>query len=307
MGTSTCTKTRVNFRQIGEWKFWHSKETLSLPEKNLLEAEKIVSAFSDSYPVKKTWVKENFGVPTLILRMDCSILNGHLNPYKIDECPDGIAALKEINPKFCSVLNRSQNRWPKLRALRNSFSQSYDDNLWLEEINPDEALKNPGLLLIRAKSEEDVPEHFKKWLAHPLISQDDESCALKMGLWKEVNLNDFDILDWQGGFCLRARNNSESAEIEIWHPQKNKFQGQGICGFSTKLKIENALKENKQMFYQPFIMPMKSPSDKKMVYRLFFVFNLSGGMKYEYAGGIWIERPNIVINRAEDSIIGPVN
>jgi|GEM_PF-1073373 len=300
------TKTRTHFRQIGEWKFWHSTETLSLPGKNLKEAEERVTDWLQYFPREENWVGQNFGVPSLFLRMDCSILNGHLNLYKIKECPDKIGAMKIINPRFKATSEKLQRGWPNIKSLVTSYSDHSDDDLWLEEVNLEEAKKKPGLLFIRTKSGEEIPDLFKKWSVNPLETKGDKSYGLKMGLWREVSVNDLDRLNWKDGFCLRARKTSDLKNVEIWHPDKNKFQKHGISGFSTKIEVENALRENGSMYCQPFIMPMRSSTGLRMILQLYFIYNLQK-MKYEYAGGTFVERPSIRIKREGDAVIGLVN
>lgn len=291
---------------IGSWSFRFSREIYSLTEFNLKEAEKYVSDWQKMFPKGKTWVEENLGIHSLAIRFDCSINDGHLKLYEVEERPGGIGMMKTINSLFAQKLETIQRGWPIIKTLISPLRKNHDDPLWLEEIRLEDVQKFHGLLLIRAEPDEKIYQSFEGRSVSSLSFKGDKSYGVGMGLWEEVNIDNFEDLNWQKGFCLKEKQNSKSRGIEIYHPQKNQFENEGINGFSTKTRIKKVLESNGSMYCQPFIAPMKSPYKRPMIFRIFFLYNLQK-MRYEYAGGFWNDRPNIKVMGAENAIIGLIN
>lgn len=297
-------------KRLNGWSLNFSEQTEKFGKTCSDKAISLLKKWADAFPKEDSWVQNSYGVPSLMVRLDC-VRNpdGNLEIFEVEERPAGIGFAIELNPSFKIRFDELRKKWPKIYTVISSRREGHDDTLWAEQISPEKARENGRLLIIRAEPEETDFHPLAKKSVSTLLMKGDKSYGLKMGLWESVKNDDFENFPWKKGFCLKPIKNSKCRDIEIWHPiyRKKKYNGVTIGGLSTRNQIQRTLEKNQKMYLQPFIMPMNSSffEGYLMAFRVYFGYNPDKGI-YDFIGGLWNARKNVRIHGASDTITGPV-
>ncbi len=290
-----------------QWSFITSTHKEMLSPEVIEQALDFLGRWSGVFPKEDSWSQKNFGVPSVIVRLDCVVKEGKMLIYEAEERPAGIGIATQLNLSFTENLSRIRAQWPQFKSLVSPLRESFcDDFLWLKSISMEAALNNGALLLIRAEPEEKDFHPLICRSVSSLLFEGDKSYGISLGLWREVSAEDFDSLPWDTGFCLKPRRGSRCRGIEIWLPNDEKKKVKA-GGTSTRSRIKRTLETYGKMYLQDFIEPMRSPISENlfMIHRVFFGYS-PGSNSYAYLGGLWNARPNLKIHGATDTVIGPV-
>lgn len=253
------------------------------------------------FPTENTWIRKNHGIPSLIVRLDCTVQNGELKLYEVEERPAGIGVTRQVNPQFKEKLASISKTWPGFKSVVSPLRRGSDDSSWRETIDLETAAKNKELVLVRAEPAETEFHTLAGQSVSTIQHKGDKQYGEKMGLWSPVS--SIDQLDWGQAFVLKPRKGSKTQEVFFWHPTERRLQG-----LSTKTKIMNILSGQPEgMYLQPYHPPMESeiPDASHMIYRVFYGYNIQK-KKWECLGGVWNARPNVKVHGAGDTIFGPV-
>jgi len=289
---------------VQNWRFLLSGIHYQLSDSMRQDSEELVNSWSSAFLKENSWVWTHLNVPSLFLGVKCSI-NGTLQVYGVDERPSGLGIAYDINPEFARKLDRVRQYWPAMKVLVSPRRQAYDDGSWLESISLEQAQKSSDLLLIRAEPEETEFHQFAARSVSSVRRKGDRRYGQNLNFWSEVTLNDYRDFNWNEGFCLKTKKNSKCRGIEIWSPDKIRLGKKKISGAATRTRIIRILQEEGIMYYQSFIKPMLDPDGNPMIYRLFFLYDISK-KRYIYAGGLWNSRPNLKVHGAPDCTFGAV-
>ncbi|MDD4409767.1 MAG: hypothetical protein PHW52_03910 [Candidatus Pacebacteria bacterium] len=286
------------------WKFKRSESAefidRSLIDKSLIFLEEWIRFF----PKESTWVAANHHVPSIVIRLDCTIRDKTIFIYEIEERPAGIGISYCINPQFRLMIEGLRRRWPVIRSLISSNRKESDDRLWLPTIGFEEALQDDCLLLVRTEPSEEDFHIFQDRSVSTLRNKGDKVYGEHMGLWKNVSYRDYELFPWSEGFCLKPKQGSKCKGVHVWKAELN---NKGV-GISTKTQIRRVIDDFGEMYLQEYLAPMSLEIDGKklyMNYRIYFGYDLEIN-SYSCLGGIWVARPNIRIHGASDATIGPL-
>lgn len=149
----------------------------------------------------------------------------------------------------------------------------------------------------------------RAWLGHRLfLSQDskfttDLQLGEELGLWQKISSADYETkIDWGKAFCVK----NAAGVTRIWHPDWRHFGHNR--SFSTRGGIVNFIYGSKDLYLQPFYLPLPSPNgekSKKVIYRL--VFFCGTGQTPELIGGLWIGRDGFKVYPGKDAVIGLIS
>lgn len=304
----------INQAALQEWNLRYSHEKRVIPGEQITDALELIGRWSEAFPRENTWVQREYGVPSLIVRLDATSHNGKLGVYEVEERPAGIGITTLLNPEFKEHLEAMKKVWPDIGAVisPDPRRRGSDDHLWTDVIDPNE---DPNkLVLVRAEPEETDFHHLVDRSISSVQEKGNKSYGEEIGLWKSVHTPD--DLPWNNGFVIKPKQGSKTRDVFIWLPkdmaQEYKTAGKGAApGAYSRSRIEKVVTEagqNGGLYCQEFFPPMESgqgPEAPWMIYRVFFGYNpVNKG--WEYMGGAWNARPNLKIHGASDAISGPV-
>ncbi len=145
----------------------------------------------------KTWIAREHNVPSLLVRVDCTIKNpilrscgngvmvdgGDVFIYEVDDAPAGQKLTMVVNDQFSELLDLIQQHWPPMRAFVSErrfsditqwldpYDESWDGVIW-PSMRPQEADKYP---------------HIVHMAAHPVVQEGNKSWMVKTGLAYRVH------------------------------------------------------------------------------------------------------------------------
>lgn len=309
----------MNLRQIEigalprqPWKTTIGDQAVTIPYQITAGCIKLIERWASIFPREDTFVQQQFGVPSLMVRIDCAPNQDSLGVYEIEERPAGIGANTLYNNQFCAALARVREDWPKVTAVVSDLRRGGDDYLWIEELPLADALahrNNDARFLVRAEPEEVSFHALASQSVSTVRMKGMKSYGVPLGLWNEVRWTDVcshpdAFLPWGGGFCLKPAQGSKCRGVEVWHPA-----GSRAGGGATKTRILRTLAERGMMYLQPLIQPMRWEINNKpydVIFRIYFAYQIAKAA-WVSLGGSWNARPAPCcrIHGAEDAIFGP--
>lgn len=298
------------------WKHSISSTAIRLPSSAADEGVDIVNKWAEIYPSHGTRVTKEYGVPSLIVRLDTVYRGGQYEIIEIEDRPCGIGATGEFNPAFKEARDTLRKKWPGIKWV-GSPDRVSDDELWLgKAISIEEAILSQGAILVRARPEDTA--------YHPLRVQS-ISTVLDEGMKESlVNLGYGTIVEWQDeGGCgehegyvrglpsspcvvkplqgTRARNVIIHGVTSKDAPSKKSGDTRGIgC-------IERKVKEHTRMLCQKFIRPLELDHlrGQNAMLRLFFGYD-PDARSFVPLHGAYIADRSLILHGSTTSVFGPV-
>lgn len=268
------------------------------------QGENILDKWQTAFPRENTWVQRELGIPSLITRLDATVIDGELKPYEVEERPGGIGLAYELNSTFRNRLDQIRTRWPDFGVVVSDNPQRRwnDDDKWAPIVDKN----TTGLVLVRAEPDEEQFHHLEEQSVSSLIEKGDKSYGVEMGLWEEVS--DPNELPWAEPFVGKPLSGSKTRDVFVWLP-KSRYKeytppgSKSPKGVHTQTKIKDALEDKGSMYVQPFYPPMETdnPEFKYEIFRTFYGYDMEEG-KWTHLGGFTNARNNLIIHGASDTL-----
>lgn len=259
------------------------------------EGQEIIARWQRFFPREDTWVQRQHSIPSLIVRLDCTVgADGHLGIYEVEERPAGIGFSGLVNPQFLAKFTALRKKWPSIVVVLSPNRRAGDDYLWTE-VMTDPAGQN---VLLRVEPEESTYWPLESLSVSSLHAKGNKSYGVALGWWKEVNSTS--DLPWSETFVLKPIQGSKARGIAIWDPQHRP-------GYSTRSQVERALAAaGGRMFLQPFLQPLVGPEGYAFkMFRVFYGYDPELH-SWQCLGGCWTARNNLRLHGSSDSLFGPV-
>jgi len=253
------------------------------------------------FPHEPTWIQRNLGIPTLIARIDCTIVDGELKIFEVEERPAGIGINYQANPQFRSKLETLRKTWPSFGVLVSPKREVNDDYLWNDTVVWNDSLVSHGngsLVFLRGEPDESWVREFQPCSVSSVLNKGDKSYGVKLGFWAKVTPDDFEDFPWARGFVLKPVQGSKVRGVHIWDPAKGK-------GWSTRSQILRELQSRGEMYLQPLYSPLRDINGWLVILRIFYGFDV-GSKEWVCMGGAWVARNNWRVHVTPDSISGIV-
>lgn len=284
--------------QVGYWNLTHTDACLGLPTEISTQAQSLVTEWANHFAKENTWVQQQLGIPSLIVRLDATRSNGTLQLYEVEERPAGIGATYVLNDDFRARFDQVRQSWPKIQIAVSPSRKPNDDHLWAELKTPETATE---LVLARVEPEETQYQFLNPRSISSINKKGDKSYGVTMGLWQQVQ--DPEALNWETAFAIKPMQGSKTKDVHIWHPDKK------IPGRATRTKIIDTLAHHPQgMYVQEYYPPMAiniNGQDLMAIMRIYLAFDLHSH-QWVSLGGLWNARSNVKIHGSQDSIFGPI-
>lgn len=286
-------------KEVGGWKFLVSNQEELFPPAAIKAATQVLSRWGEVFPREGTWVEGTYGVPSILVRLDCFWDGKTLRICEIEERPAGVGITLETNPDFRTRIQALAEIWPQFDVVISPLRRGGDDYLWRRIKTLPSALEEDGLVLVRAEPEEDEFYPFISRSVSTIRTEGWKGYGLPLGLWREVTSSE--QLPWEEGFVLKPLQGSKMKDVEIWHPHLRKE----LKGISSRRRVEETLIRCGRMYLQEFFPPMRK-GELLVIYRVYFGYN-PVEKRYSCLGGVWNGRPNqLRLHGASDAVFGPL-
>lgn len=292
---------KISTTRLGLWEINTLNRERVLPEGIQRQAVEIVNRWTGVFPKEPTWIQENFGIPSLIVRIDGVDRDGELGVYEVEERPAGIGHTALINPKFASKLEELRKTWPDFDVVISPLRDPADDKLW----NPVADLSlSKGLVYVRAEPEEEEFHVLQNRSVSTITTEGDKSYGVPLGLWSFVN--NPDQLPTHQSFVLKPLQGSKGRNVIIHDLKRKAPPGNSKMKNVIKM-LETQIEERGGMYMQTLILPMESgiSTHPFMIYRFFLGFDFAKS-QWISLGGTYFARNNLKIHGASDSLSGPL-
>lgn len=285
--------------EVGVWRLFVSSQEKIFPPAAVEAATQLLSRWVKVFPPEGTWIEREWGVPSLLVRFDCTLCSdGLLRVYEIEERPAGVGIALQVNPHFRERAKAFMEIWPPFDVVVSPLRRGSDDYLW-RKIKTLQDLEEERLILVRAEPDEEEFHPLRPRAVAPISHEGLKGYGVTLGLWREVTFPE--QLPWEEGFVLKPLQGSKMKGVEIWHPRLRKEVG----GVSTRKRIEETFTRYGRIYLQEFHPPMRR-GELWVIYRVYFGYN-PVDQRYSCLGGLWNGRPNqLRLHGATDAVFGPL-
>ncbi|MGC9603617.1 MAG: hypothetical protein ABSF47_04085, partial [Minisyncoccia bacterium] len=180
-----------------------------------------IDVWKNSFPAEETLAQREFGVPSLIIGLDCAPKDDNLGLYEIEERPDGIGLSAIMDSGFRNRLIQAMFSWgergrsPNVYAVISPRKGVSDDFIWTNTALDSKELDS-GFVIVRAEPNEDDFFRFERSSISSVRQKGSRSYGVALGLWKEISLENLDSASWPKRFVLKPKQGGETHDILIW-------------------------------------------------------------------------------------------
>jgi len=279
---------------IGDLVVRHTSKSFDFPLDLVRQGQSVIERWADVFPRENTWVQQEFGVPSLLTRIDCTVDNNQLRIFEVEDRPAGVGVSMLVSEEFADSLMTMKAGWPEFGVIVSPQRRMLDDHLWTKVL----PCLNGTLVLVRAEPEEKEFHYLAPHSVSTVVEEGNKGYGLALGLWDEVGSPD--ELSFEAGFVLKPLHGSKSKNVMFWDPAKRP-------GCSTKSRVQRHLDEIGRMYRQPLYSPMPTNISEypMMIFRVFYGLDMAT-RRWRYLGGLWNARPNLKIHGASNSLLGPL-
>jgi hypothetical protein len=317
----------LKVKEPGRAEYWkvnivECQNSLSLDRTEIEKIEKWLKKWAAVFPREETLAWEQYGVPSLIVRADYTIIGSEVRLYEIEESPAGIGIATRVIPDFEEKLKNLG--WQKVIVIMApNRIKGGDDSLWTEVIDggdEDEISKIGHCWL--APRLESLPSSLQRKSIWPVKFREKKRYLVELGLAEEWDrktpleqvVNYFANKRSAKGIVFKSDGaraekvkiipfKTLMKEIERW---LEKTGGIGIWRFGI---IKEEVEKWEPLYIQPLHPPMKVRYNSIPMYgifRIFFAFSLKEG-KWKPLGGFLNLRKSLLIHGASDALFIPIS
>lgn len=295
-------------RQIGEWKVNVATFNDILPNCYLSQLSCLVSEWSQVFPKGSTWVGREFGIPSLLVRVDCVIdAEGHLQIYEVEDKPCGAGVTSEISPFFRDRFQELKGTWPEFSWVQQPGRHTDDSLLFGSALSLEEAQYSDSLLLVRSRIGAKEYHQFEERSISTVVHEGEKLYGVEMGLWVcgESVTSDPDWLDKP--WVMKPAFGTRSLGIRFYLPQVDRSLSvldEGLL--IDRAKLQKKIKKE-SVFLQPFIPAMKvtGMDGWAKIHRFFFGWDCRL-RRYSPLGGVSMMRSSLLVHGTNDSVTIPL-
>lgn len=313
-----------------------SEDVITLSTKHRIQieeyAKKAASEYGDSHGQKEpTYVQELVGIPSLIVRIDCTIdENGDIVAYELEDSPSGQGITDKVHSyiKGEGIKEKLINHYTGTIGdvphvlVSGHRSHGTDDNII---VGPEKYIFNEiptnvdGPVIVKAipgiKESHAAYLHLQSQAIAPLVTEGDKSYAVSMGDLKEVE-SETDLLVCTDGELAsqvaKSRLGSMAMGISMYlNPTERKRYGKRGTVTASKLSAKIAeYQERGGALLQRFVAPIQfdNPEGRNnAIMRVFVLLDTKDGkVTAEAIGGCYVARPELIVHGASNAVAGAV-
>lgn len=316
-----AVETDANVMSIGSWKLDFNGHTEVMSGEAVEQSIELLSRWERIFPGGNTYVAREHGVPSLAVRLDCTVdADGKLHVFEVEERPCGFGLTRLCNPAFAERVDSLRTRWPEFRWVA-SDTRPTDDELWLgPALSVSEAHEYSGNLLLRGRPEEEIFHQFEHRAVSSVSCEGDKAYGVALGLWHRIEY----VTDGEEGWLtpqlpeacvLKPLQGTRSRLVKVYmsNAYASALRARGYSVSSRELESARQLEKlvsrqpERAMYCQPFILPMQLSHlpAHNMIYRMFFGFDPST-REWKPLHGVWMALDAFVVHGTNKTITGPL-
>lgn len=315
----------IRTRQIGSWEVNECLGTaLSFSAELIEQALTWIDRWVQHYPWEPSFAWEHYGVPSVIVRLDCTVrASGSLFIYEIEDRPSGVGQTAELNPDFRQRLLALMETWPPFVLVAPTTRRENDDARWpgTSRLTFDEVEETAGCVILREDPDEAFPMTLVARSLSTVLFEGSKSYGTKLGWWRQVDEYAVRALIDQGesAFVLKPNDGMHFHDGERWrkaiviyHRGSRRHRPPGS---SSASQVQRRFEYLDTMYLQRYVAPQQLVVDQDVdhwlggkalhwIYRIYFGFN-PATHHWVPLGGFWEARPEVIVNGASNSVSGP--
>lgn len=312
-----------------------SDDVIELSERHAAQISAFAAAsarqFGDRNGYKEqTRVQSEIGMPSLVVRVDATIINGEIAAYEMEDSPSGQGITDRLHMAVAGVgirgvildhYNRLLGDIPRVIISgerthgtddviivggdKYAFDQSFEAKA--DPAEPVIVKTIPGNV-----ASQDPYIGLQAQAVAPLVTEGDKSYLERMNILTPA-LSDADLLtDTQGDLVsqvLKSRMGSMAMGISIFLTSDDRRQFTG-AGTVTASKLRSRRQEYEELkggaLVQPFMPPISFENPEKRSRAILRIFALLDPEGARVVGGCYVARSGMVVHGASDAISGAV-
>ncbi len=281
-----------------------------------------------------TFAQTRFGVPALVVRVDCTIRDGEIVAYEMEDSPSGQGVTDKVHKSMGGVgikniirdhYYSSIGQLPHV-VVSGARSHGTDDPLivgaenYTYDTRRDLQLPEDKLVIVKSIpgfEESSRPyEHLQSRALAPLQSEGDKTYLERMKQLRSVS-DERGLLQTPNGELasqvLKARMGSMAMGVSLYlHPvDRHQFGKKGIVTASRLVRDLHHFKDSRDgALVQPFVAPMQLKNNEGRSNAIMRVFALlkrqDGEIVSRVIGGCYVARPELIVHGAQNAVSGAV-
>ncbi len=283
-----------------------------------------------------TYIQTELGLPALIVRIDCTVVDGQIMAFEMEDSPSGIGITDRLMTHTTgtgitsAVLGHYEDAVGSIPHVIVSGTRGHgtDDKMVVGseryhyrqgDLRPPR-LPEDQLVIVKAipgNIDSSSPyQHLKDKLLAPLSTEGDKSYLVRMGELAVVESEDDLLVDERGELLsqvLKARLGSMAMGISVYlTPEDRTKFGKGGQVKIGRLRrdLVKYLSESDGALVQQFRPPIQienAAGCSNTILRMFVLLNNSEGVTTgKTIGGCYVARPELIVHGARNAISGAV-
>lgn len=270
------------------------------------------------------------GIPSLVVRIDATVIDGEIAPYEMEDSPSGQGITDLLHTAVAGVgirgliLDHYDEQLGDIPRViisgqrthgtddviivgddRYIFDQSFEAKA--DPTDPVIVKTIPG-----RPSSQDPYLQLQAQAAAPLVTEGDKSYLERIGALLPAQSDDGLLKDIDGNLVsqvLKSRMGSMAMGVSIYLTNEDKKQFTG-AGTVTASKLRSRRQEYQDLrggaLVQPFMPPIGFENPEKRSRAILRIFALLDPEGARVIGGCYVARPGMVVHGASDAISGAV-
>lgn len=279
------------------------------PRAAISQALSLIARWCETFPRSGSWAEKEYGVPSLLIRLDCVCKDGVLAIYEIEERPCGVGVTLHENADFRPRFEAVRRTWPEIVSVR-ADERVTDDSLWMREVSLEEAHTVDAALLVRSRPEDARYHALEPRAISTVTLEGDKRYGIALGMWTPMTW----VEDGEGGyidnfpsssFVAKPLQGTRARSVLVYMPKEERapLPRRARKSLATEGQVRRAV-QRQPMVMQPFIWPQQR-GEEFLIYRMYFAYNTQ---QHEYVpvGGMWTATDELVVHGTDRSTFGPL-
>jgi hypothetical protein len=284
---------------------------------------------------ERTFAQAEFGVPALVVRVDCTVVDGAIVAYEMEDSPSGQGVTEKVHRRVGgagikeTILTHYAEAIGDTPHVVVSGARSHgtddpvivgDHNYTFDSQRSGISIPDNKLVIVKAipgdSTSLDGYRHLQERALAPFHSEGDKTYLERMGDLAPAAAKD-DFLRTDSGELasqvLKSRMGSMAMGVSIYlHPDDRQTYGKKGIVTASRLEKDRQLFEQTRggALIQPFAPPLRvenGEGESNAIMRVFVLLGAKeGSIEAEAIGGCYVTRPELVVHGARNAVAGAV-